>query len=274
MSRFFEAFFLGASTGQRFCLFYPPDDGLVPLGAIVYVHPFAEELNRSRRMAALQARAFADAGYAVLQIDLYGCGDSSGEFGDATWDAWGEDVARACAWLRARVEGPLWIWGLRVGCLIAAEVAYRIDDLAGLLFWQPVFSGRQSLQQFLRIKIAEGMLSGQKGAGVDHLCRQLVRGEAVEVAGYLLPPALAAGLEKSELNVPANVRRVECIEVSTRQDPSLSPVLLARLAQWQRDGHCVRGTAVSAPAFWQTVEIAESQALVEATLSAIKDCPL
>ncbi len=39
-----------------------------PRGAIVYIHPFAEELNRSRHVVALQARAFAEAGYAVLPV--------------------------------------------------------------------------------------------------------------------------------------------------------------------------------------------------------------
>ena len=39
-------------------------------------------------MASLQAKAMAGAGYFVLQIDLYGCGDSAGDFGDALWERW------------------------------------------------------------------------------------------------------------------------------------------------------------------------------------------
>jgi exosortase A-associated hydrolase 2 len=272
VSRLFEAFFTEASTGQRFCLFYPPDNGRTVLGAIVYVHPFAEELNRSRRMAALQARAFAAAGYAVLQIDLHGCGDSSGEFGDATWDAWIDDVIAACAWLRDRIDLPVWIWGLRAGCLIAAEAAFQIEKVAGLVFWQPVFSGRQCLQQFLRLKIAGDMLNGGMGTNVERLHQQLTRGESIEIAGYLLSSELAAGLGKAELTVPTHVGRIECLEVLAKPNPSLSPVLATRLAEWRSAGQHAHGTAVSAPAFWQTAEITESQALVEATLSAIKDC--
>ncbi|MBK8384562.1 MAG: hypothetical protein IPL11_02315 [Candidatus Accumulibacter sp.] len=45
--------------------------------------------NKSWRIVPLQARALATAGYAVLQIDLMGCGDSSGDFGDATWGGHG-----------------------------------------------------------------------------------------------------------------------------------------------------------------------------------------
>ena len=83
-----ESFFLPIDegrNGQRFCLFHRAH-GDVTKGSILYIHPFAEEMNKSRRMAALQARALAKAGYAVLQLDLLGCGDSSGDFGDALID--------------------------------------------------------------------------------------------------------------------------------------------------------------------------------------------
>ncbi|MBN9422686.1 MAG: alpha/beta hydrolase, partial [Candidatus Accumulibacter sp.] len=118
-----EAFFLPATSGQRYCLFHRPATEGAARGALVYVHPFAEEMNKSRRMAAVQARALAAAGYAVLQIDLHGCGDSSGDFADASWAGWLDDVELACAWLRARCAAPLWLWGLRSGCLLAAEAA-------------------------------------------------------------------------------------------------------------------------------------------------------
>jgi exosortase A-associated hydrolase 2 len=86
----FEPFFVAAARGERFCIFHPAAAAL--RGAIVYLHPFAEEMNKSRRMAALQSRLFAARGFAVLQIDLFGCGDSSGDFGEARWDIWKQDV--------------------------------------------------------------------------------------------------------------------------------------------------------------------------------------
>jgi len=42
-------------------------------------------MNKSRRMVALQARALAGRGFAVLQMDALGCGDSAGDMQDATW---------------------------------------------------------------------------------------------------------------------------------------------------------------------------------------------
>ena len=74
-----DAFFLDTADGPRFCLYHAPVGEC--RGALVYIHPFAEEMNRSRRMAALQARALTAQGFGVLLLDLHGCGDSGGDFG-------------------------------------------------------------------------------------------------------------------------------------------------------------------------------------------------
>ena len=41
----FDAFFLPAAGGERFCVFHPASG--VPAGSVLYVHPFAEEMNLS-----------------------------------------------------------------------------------------------------------------------------------------------------------------------------------------------------------------------------------
>lgn len=114
-----QAFFLPCDLGQRFCIYHAARNGQAR-GAIVYLHPFAEEMNKARRMAALQSRALAKAGFNVLQIDLLGCGDSSGDFADATWEAWQDDLVSGCSWLQAHNQGPLILWG-------CAPVAYWLS---------------------------------------------------------------------------------------------------------------------------------------------------
>ena len=69
--------FVGRGPQRRFWLHHPARGGAVR-ARVLYLHPLAEEMNRSRRMAALQARALAAAGCEVLQPDLLGCGDSAG----------------------------------------------------------------------------------------------------------------------------------------------------------------------------------------------------
>lgn len=266
-----EAFFLPASPGQRFALLHLPEAARQVRAAVVHVHPFAEEMNKSRRMAAVQARAMAATGFAVLQVDLLGCGDSSGDFGDASWEAWLADVELACNWLLRRIDAPLWLWGQRTGCLLANEVANRIPGAVNLLFWQPVLSGRQFLQQFLRLKVAAEIVGGESKGVMQRLRTQLAQGESVEIAGYMLSPALADGLDKAELLLPHRSGRVEWIEACSRPDAGMSPAAAARLTQWQAAGQHARGMAVHGPAFWQTSEISECPTLLQASLLAMSE---
>ena len=268
-----EALFIpidGPGGGQRFCLYHPPASKAgAAAGAIVYVHPFAEEMNKSRRMAALQSRALAHAGYAVLQIDLLGCGDSSGNFADATWSAWLADVAAAAHWLRARHAAPLWLWGLRAGCLVAAEAAPLVGEPCHFLFWQPPAAGKTLLQQFLRLKMAAQMLDGKAAGATDALRAQLAAGQAVDIAGYTLSPALAHGLEQAQLRPPAAATQSIWLETSTRTDAALLPATQNALAAWRKAGHDSSSATVTGPAFWQTQEIEDAPALVTATLQSL-----
>lgn len=265
-----QAFFLPSDQGARFCLYHAAGNGEAR-GAIIYLHPFAEEMNKSRRMAALQARSMAEAGFDVLQIDLLGCGDSAGDFADATWQAWLDDVLRAYHWLRTQSSAPLTLWGLRAGCLLAAEAVVRLPESANFIFWQPVVSGKQHWQQFMRLKMAGELASGQAKGITEQLRQQLAAGQTVEIAGYSVSPGLVDGLEKAELQPPA-VRpgRVIWLELSMREDASLAPVSQKRIEQWQVAGYAVDAQVVRGPGFWQTSEIEDAPDLVAATLAALE----
>ncbi|MGE5491792.1 MAG: hydrolase 2, exosortase A system-associated, partial [Actinomycetota bacterium] len=236
-----EAFYLPAAGGQRFCLYHRPDSDRREKGALLFVHPFAEEMNKSRRMTALQARALAAAGYCVLQMDLAGCGDSSGSLDLAAWDYWVDDVELGCRWLKRRSGAPLWLWGLRTGCLVAAAAARRLDEAANFLFWQPTVSGKIYLQQFLRLKMAGALADGGPKGVTQMLRHRLAAGEEVEVAGYVFSAALADGLEAAELAPPDRPGRVEWLELASQAEGSLAPVSQKCLAAWKAAGHGARG---------------------------------
>jgi uncharacterized protein len=265
-----EAFFLPATPGQRFCLYYPAQGG-VERGAVIYLHPFAEEMNKSRRMASLQARALSASGYGVLQIDLDGCGDSSGDFGDATWQHWKEDVHLACHWLHTRSHAPLILWGLRAGCLLAASAAVDLPEAPNYIFWQPVISGKQHWQQFMRLKMAGELASGQAKGVTEQLRQQLAAGQRVEIAGYAIGPALVDGFQNAELQAPAGQSgRIAWLELSTREDATLVPVSQKRIEQWQAAGFSVDAQVVRGPTFWQTTEIEDAPDLLGATLAVLE----
>ncbi len=264
----FDAFFLPAAGGERFCIFHPANGA--PLGSVLYVHPFAEEMNKSRRMAALQARAFCRRGYNVLQIDLLGCGDSSGDFGDARWNAWNDDVALAADWLARHAEGPVHLWGLRLGALLALDHLRQAGrSFAGLLLWQPVISGAQFMTQFLRLRLGSEMLSGAAaGSGTEQLRAQLAAGRALEIAGYELTPQLASAIERLDLaalppeNVPSH-----WFEVNAEGKPS--PGLRRAGQTWSSAGAEVELHAVRGEPFWSSVEPCECAELIGATCDTL-----
>jgi exosortase A-associated hydrolase 2 len=243
----------------------------VARGAIIYVHPFAEEMNKSRRMAALQARAMALAGYAVLQIDLLGCGDSAGDFSDATWLAWQEDILLAYRWLRTKTQAPLTLWGLRSGCLVAANAAVNISEEVNFIYWQPVVSGKQHFQQFMRLKMAGEIASGHSKGVAELLRHRLADGQTVEIAGYTISPGLAGGLEKAELlPPPISVGNVGWIEVSMRDEATISPSSNKCIEQWRSAGFKLVSSVVRGPVFWQTAEIEDAPELLSATMAALE----
>jgi len=224
-----QAFFLPGNPGQRFCLYHPACNNK-GRGAVIYLHPFAEEMNKSRRMAALQARALSESGFDVLQIDLLGCGDSAGDFADSSWQGWQEDVLLGYRWLRSQSNAPLILWGLRAGCLLAGAAAVNLPEEANFIFWQPVVSGKQHWQQFMRLKMAGELASGQAKGVTEQLRQQLATGQAVEIAGYSVSPGLADGLEKAELlSPPSRLGKVAWLEVSSREDATLTPVSQKRI---------------------------------------------
>ena len=268
-----QAFFLAGQRGLRFCRYHPTSREK-SLGSIIYLHPFAEEMNKSRRMAALQSRAMADAGFDVLQIDLLGCGDSAGDFSAATWLDWQNDVLDAYRWLRTQSLAPLTLWGLRAGCLLAASAANSLPEKTNLIFWQPVISGKQHWQQFMRLKMAGELVSGQ-GKGVSEQIRQqLAAGQEVEIAGYAVSPMLAEGVERSELHPPTGLTgRVSWFELSTRDEATLAPISQKRIEQWRAAGFNVDAKVVCGTAFWQNTEIEDAPELIRATLAALESEP-
>lgn len=221
-------------------------------------------------MAALQASAMADAGFDVLQIDLLGCGDSSGDFADATWQAWEDDVFFAYEWLRTQSQAPLTLWGLRAGALLAATAAVNLPEQPDFIFWQPVVSGKQHWQQFMRLKMAGGLASGQGKGSIEQIRQRLAAGQAVEIAGYTISPGLADGLKNAELRPPAShLARICWLELSTRQDASFGPASQTCIEQWQSAGFNIEAKIVEGPAFWQTIEIEDCPALIAENLAVL-----
>ncbi len=264
-----EPFFLESPRGPMFCI-YLSSIKLAHKGSILYLHPFGEEMHKSRRMAALQARAFASFGYAVLQIDLTGCGDSVGDFADASWSAWRNDARLAHAWLLKKSAQPITLWGLRTGALLAADLAQQLNNLQGLLLWQPVPDGGVFLTQFLRIKLASNMLAeGQSKLGTKEMLASLEANQSVEVGGNRLSPAMAREMRGVKLAGMQPVCPITWLEVGSVNNEQLCPASQRVAEAWRNTGVRIQSQTVIGDPFWATQEISECPELIDATLARL-----
>lgn len=265
-----QPFFLSSAAGRIFCVYFPPQ-GREAGRSVLFFPPFAEELNKSRRMIALQARSLARRGVGVLIPDLYGTGDSEGDFGDARWHIWRQDLAAAGTWLQARSDGEVVYWGQRLGTLLAmAAIAGDGPPPAKTVLWQPIAKGASYLTQFLRLRLAADMMRGGETLTSDDVRRELQSGMTVEIAGYNLHPELAAAIDSLDLAAsPSPHAPVAWMEVVAAPDRPIAQVSRRIIEQWRGAGAMVETVAVAGDAFWSTPEITQVPALIEATVQQV-----
>lgn len=253
-----------AADGTRFTLRYEPPADVPRAGTVILAPAFAEEMNRCRRMTALCSRALVRSGWRVIVRDLRGCGDSSGDFGDATWKDWIDDLKPLLAEAPAHEE--FWLWGVRAGALLLTELLAERPD-ANALLWQPAIAGRVALNQFLRVKVASAAIGGKNRVDAKGLRADLEAGQSIEIAGYTINHALAAGMDSAILEVPPTFQgRVVWLEVAAIDPPSLAPAGAQLRDQWASRGVRFDAEVVAGEAFWQTQETSECEALLAATL--------
>ncbi|MDR3706549.1 MAG: hydrolase 2, exosortase A system-associated [Paludibacteraceae bacterium] len=267
-----EAFFLDGIAGRIFCL-YQAAEG-TPKGAILYIPPFAEEMNRCRSTVASQVRQLGKLGYACMLLDPYGTGDSEGDLSDATWEIWQDDVARATDWLASRTGAVPILWGLRLGALLAADVANRQPGrFSRLLLWQPVLEGRLFLTQYLRLRVAFLMDRGLPAETTDTMRQELQDGKLLEVAGYSLNGRLAQGLDRTRMADFDALTGIEMdwLELVSEAGKPFAPASSKLMTQWNGQGCVVRSHPFTGPAIWQLHKRDEVPELVEMTTQLFRE---
>jgi len=195
--------FVEFPEGRLFVCEFLPDDLNRSGHAVVVVPPFAEEMNRCRRMVAQQARALAAGGHGVVLFDLFGTGDSEGDFAEARWHNWTDSIESIVAWTLRNGYERYSLLALRAGALLAFSAPRGVIERATrTVLWQPCTSGRTYLRQFLRMRVASGMseAAGGRKETIESLMSRFSAGESLEVGGYELDPQLAACLDAASLD--------------------------------------------------------------------------
>lgn len=267
---------IDGSRGPLVAFYYAPREGVAPIGDLLVVPPFGEEMNRCRAMVALQARQLAEIGAGTLVLDPYGTGDSAGEHADATWAQWRADLGRGIDWLERCGHGCVALWGLRLGAAMAAQLAHEHPSVPRLLLWQPVFDGKQFYTQFLRIRIAAELNLPDRTKSTGELRQKSAAGETIEVSGYEIGPTLAAELDALTVDRAAFAppRHCDWFEVRTESEEQTLLPASARLVELLRgEGAVVESAVVCGPPFWQVHERELAPQLVEAMTQRVAAWP-
>jgi len=259
--------YLQANTHRLFALLYGPADAHT---SILIAPPLCEEMNRCRQTVNRFARQAAQAGIATLQIDLHGTGESDGEFGDASWQTWQDDLLCGLDFLANRGLPKPTLLGIRGGCLLAGELVQRDPDrLQQLLFWQPVPTGKSVVTELLRMRVAGGLTGNATGPTLNDLRAQLEAGKAVETGGYELASNLALPLQAANLkDLQPPLPHLDWLEISGSAT-SVRPVASTLVDGLASAGSSVALRQLSDPPFWSTAETTIGQATIQASLELL-----
>jgi len=109
-------------AGRLQALYRPMDDARA---AVVVCHPHPEfGGTMQNKVVYWMARAFEDAGCAVLRFNFRGVGQSDGVWDEGKGEA--DDAAAALDWLHAKHQSaPLWLAGFSFGCFAGLQAAHR-----------------------------------------------------------------------------------------------------------------------------------------------------
>lgn len=187
---------------------------------IIVVPPFAEEMNRSRRLLSVLSKSIANENKRLVLPDLYGTGDSSGCFSDAGWDIWINDIIAVTEHVARMPHSTISFLALRAGCLLLDEVVKKLTiTIDRLCLVAPVYKGRQVIHSMLRSRVAADRFAGRIAVSSDQLWLQLEQGYCVESSGYLIPPDIALPMRDRVLDmaeITSSVSRGILIELHDR----------------------------------------------------------
>jgi len=261
-----RAEFLGEAGRRIFALLRTP--GLATGECTLVVPPFAEEMNKCRRIVSDFARRECSSGRGVLCVDLAGTGDSEGDFAEARVERWFEDLATAAAWSESHGWRVTSLLGIRFGALLGAALArQRTLGLSRAVFWQPVVSGARLIDQFLRIRVMASRMDPGRAETAAQLRARLKAGDTVEVAGYALSAALCADIDALDLHgeLSPSFPPIRWLEVVADAAAPVTPAAQQALEQTRSIGCQVDHLRVPGEPFWMASEIVTNATLVAAS---------
>ncbi|MBY4127462.1 alpha/beta hydrolase [Rhodococcus fascians] len=215
-------------------------EGSVARGAVVLAPPIGKEQVDSYRGLVLLAQRLCAQGLLVLRFDYPGTGDSAGgQDDDGIVEQWQSSVVTAVDFVRRCGVRDVAVVGLRAGSLLAASVAHRCGPLTGMVFWDPVVSGRSYLRE-------------QRALYSLTVARDDESDPRVSIVGAVFHAGVAA--EFSTLD-SSKLERLDCpVFVTTRSERADAKPVRRLVSSQQADEHTLRNhDAFLEPPAWDVI---------------------
>ena len=221
---------------------------------ILLLPPFAEEMNRVRRFASELSKKLLTAGYTLWTVDLSCTGDSSGKFSASKVNEWQGDLLAALNYVQASENLSCDLLAIRGGSLFLPNLLEQsTTEIRKVCLVEPISTGGQLLNEFLRIRVAKSIFEGTKET-VSSLATLLEDGDSLEVAGYKLTSGLyhellELSLESNPFALATQGLVIGCMR--TMNDARLKK-LEHMVSEWQCPAQSFKTKALPVEPFWAT----------------------
>jgi uncharacterized protein len=182
--------FFGESGRQLFGAYHAPPPTVAGRGAALLCPPWGQEYLVSHRIYRRLAVRLSESGYHVLRFDYFGTGDSAGTREDGDLTTWYDDAVIALDELRD-MSGfqSVATFGIRLGAVVAWQLATSRSDVHTTVLWDPVVHGRDYVRELMAAQMESDRWS------LTPVRRELTVERAQDLLGFPLTPVMRRTIE-------------------------------------------------------------------------------
>lgn len=196
--------------------FHGPPDSKQREVAVLICQGVMREASFAYCSMRLLADDLATAGYPAIRFDYPAAGNSpDAELNESGhhWTAWQSSIEAAIEWLHGQGVRRVVLCGLGGGATLAALVAARRHDIAGLLLFEPAIVGRSYIRQMILEADLQSGQSMPRELGLEIRENRFGPKSVEQIAAFdLRKLELRAGMKVAIFARPVNRAVKECVK--------------------------------------------------------------